>query len=529
MTAYGRAMELYNGGAWVEAVKAFEEAFRQLGDPSHPYGELARFYHREALIRSGLAREETGDLEGARRDLETAIASGSTFPDTHFHHGRLLARAGRWDEALAAFDRALAWNPSYADAKGWRGVVLWKTGRTAEARDELRGAVGAGLELPDPDPRDTPPGAWIAAVEGILSRRREAEVQIREASAAVRAGDRKTALERLERAVAQRPSYPDLRCRLGILLLNEERCEEALLNFDRALDVNPRYTEARIQRGVARIRLDRPEEAVEDLLCAVRLEPDYLDGHLLVALALLRSGRFQEARDRLTTLMSEVPGENRGNYLLAAAHALLGDRFSAGRLLEKSARDGFLLPAVADQAWRHLRSGRFQECVDLVRRAGAHHGGDVRLDLLQGLGLLGLGAKEKARGILEGLVGSERREVARRAALALAGLEREEGRVEAGLATLDRAALATGTDGEILHLRGRLYEEDAELGSAVESYEGAARAGVGRPDVLFDLGRACLRDGRIGEGLARIREAWEKDPGLFPSAALGDPRLTDDL
>jgi Flp pilus assembly protein TadD len=151
------------------------------------------------------------------------------------------------------------------------------------------------------------------------------------------------------------------------------------------------------------------------------------------------------------------------------------------------------------------------------------------LDLLQGLGLLGLGAKEKARGILEGLVGSERREVARRAALALAGLEREEGRVEAGLATLDRAALATGTDGEILHLRGRLYEEDAELGSAVESYEGAARAGVGRPDVLFDLGRACLRDGRIGEGLARIREAWEKDPGLFPSAALGDPRLTDDL
>jgi Ca-activated chloride channel family protein len=87
-------------------------------------GALAGGDYRRALqladdpARSGAARYRLGDFETA---AETFAAGDSA--DDHYNRGNALARAGRLEDALAAYDAALARDPGMADALHNRNEV----------------------------------------------------------------------------------------------------------------------------------------------------------------------------------------------------------------------------------------------------------------------------------------------------------------------------------------------------------------------------------------------------------------------
>lgn len=60
------------------------------------------------LVNRGLVRAARGDFEGAIADYDAAIASQPDLAEAHINAGRAYAALTRWDDAEAAFGRAIA-------------------------------------------------------------------------------------------------------------------------------------------------------------------------------------------------------------------------------------------------------------------------------------------------------------------------------------------------------------------------------------------------------------------------------------
>jgi tetratricopeptide (TPR) repeat protein len=148
-----------------EAASQLEEAARLQPDMSEAYAELGRVYRSlnrpadsEAALRKairlkadhvtalyGLARnskdqETSRELFAKIRALKSRSESGQA-DDLNAEGVRLMA-AGRIDEALAAFRRALAGNPGFALAAYNMGVVLAQKSQMPEAAAAFRTAIG---------------------------------------------------------------------------------------------------------------------------------------------------------------------------------------------------------------------------------------------------------------------------------------------------------------------------------------------------------------------------------------------------
>jgi Flp pilus assembly protein TadD len=167
--------------------------------------------------------------------------------------GNRLATAGRFDEAIDSYARALALDGKRVHARAARGMALASRGRYSEAAADLRQALDAGHT--DPEVPDTL------------------------AFALVQTGDSAQAAAVLSRAAAQHPDNVNLKHNLARLLataadprvrdgaralrLAREVCEQTGERDPRALDtlaaayaVNGQRAEARnaLARALARAR-----------------------------------------------------------------------------------------------------------------------------------------------------------------------------------------------------------------------------------------------------------------------------------
>jgi tetratricopeptide (TPR) repeat protein len=108
------------------AIREYEEAIR-LGDVSP--GLFAAL---------GVARSESGDAQGARGALQRAVREDPALTGAWTALGRVEARASRWNEALAAYDRCLALVPADPDALFGRALARLELGRRALAGEDAR-------------------------------------------------------------------------------------------------------------------------------------------------------------------------------------------------------------------------------------------------------------------------------------------------------------------------------------------------------------------------------------------------------
>lgn len=124
-----------------------QQAARALAD-----GDAAR---AASLFRSqawrGAAQYRAGDHDGA-----AASWSGLDDANAHYNRGNALARAGRLDEALAAYDAALALDPQHTDAVANRRLVeelarqREAQSRAADDGDDASRSAGKDGEMPPP-------------------------------------------------------------------------------------------------------------------------------------------------------------------------------------------------------------------------------------------------------------------------------------------------------------------------------------------------------------------------------------------
>ena len=74
-------------------------------------------YACEAYGKAAQQRRDAGDLAGARRCLERALALQPTFVDLHFRLGEVHEQTDQVDRARGAYEHALALNPRFLKAR----------------------------------------------------------------------------------------------------------------------------------------------------------------------------------------------------------------------------------------------------------------------------------------------------------------------------------------------------------------------------------------------------------------------------
>jgi tetratricopeptide (TPR) repeat protein len=195
--------------------------------------------HRNAdqLLARARERFTAGDWFGTLYLVDELLETEEGFADAHQLRGVALALLGRPDDALAAFDAALARNPDYVEALVHRGVVLAELGRENEAAQAFEHATRA----------QDGAGRFPRAVAGRLAN---LHAQLGEAYAD--AGAPHEAVFEYRRALSLGPDFHDLRYRLGRHLVAGGRYLEAREELERVLRVRPDFDEVRTTLGLAR-------------------------------------------------------------------------------------------------------------------------------------------------------------------------------------------------------------------------------------------------------------------------------------
>jgi type IV pilus biogenesis/stability protein PilW len=128
------AVAALRGGRAQEALREYDEALKL--DDRFP----------EAYLGRGLVYElGFGKLDEAERDYRRAIALKADFPEAHNNLGQLLAKTGRFDEAVREFDVALEdimYREPYV-ARCNKGLALLRMGKKDQGRAELQACVSA--------------------------------------------------------------------------------------------------------------------------------------------------------------------------------------------------------------------------------------------------------------------------------------------------------------------------------------------------------------------------------------------------
>jgi predicted TPR repeat methyltransferase len=176
---------------------------------------------------------------------------------------------GKTDEAIAAYRRAIAHKPDYAEAHKNLGNALYHTGQLDDAIAAYRDAIAVRPEHPE---AHCNLGAALKD-KGLLA----------EAIAACR------------RAIALRPDYPEAHNNLGNALHDSGKPDEAIAAYREALRLRPTFAAASNNLGVA-LRGQGPcGEAIAAFREALRLRPDYAEAFDHLGSALQDEGLLDDA------------------------------------------------------------------------------------------------------------------------------------------------------------------------------------------------------------------------------------------
>jgi len=206
------------------------------------YREALRLGHHEAA--EGRFGEALGHYQSA-----AALAGDRALP--HVGVGGMLLRLGRAKEALAAYERALAAEPTNLDAMTGRAATLLATGRRDEAArmreqmaDMRRSAESPSAPATDGTPMSRADTLHVAGEEAMRAGRQEGAIDAWLAESAEHAADGHldAALDASLRALAVAPGAPRIHLELCRLYFRrgwwDQGVERALL-LERLLKLEP--------------------------------------------------------------------------------------------------------------------------------------------------------------------------------------------------------------------------------------------------------------------------------------------------
>ena len=231
-----------------------------------------RFLHLDRVHAAGL----TSDLPTIQAATSAMIELWPEWVETWISVGRALRMGGAHEKAIAAFDRALALDPSNLRASVQRIDILNDIGQFDEAERQGR----ALLEV----------------------HKDEFECVLVVARAIERAG----------------------------------RSQEALQWHQRASELGPNSAEARYRWGVALLQAGKSKEARVELTKTLALEPTHASALLAMAHLERLEGHREEALVYAHRLQESHPEDGRGVYFVGETYLSVGEYAAARPALEEA-------------------------------------------------------------------------------------------------------------------------------------------------------------------------------------------------
>jgi len=195
--------------------------------------------------------------------------------DSLLDEGERCFYDGRYEDALARFEQAIALDPDDADAHYLKGRALFYMGRD----DDSLSAFDRALDL-EPE--------FIAAVI------HKAELLVRALGWPEEALD---LLDQGEELGMTREDRVDAAFVRGLAHMERGEFREALEHLNRAVRGDQEWAEARRERGICRFYMWRFEDAARDIEAALRSDSNDAEAHYFLAMCLERTGRTREAEE----------------------------------------------------------------------------------------------------------------------------------------------------------------------------------------------------------------------------------------
>jgi tetratricopeptide (TPR) repeat protein len=130
--------------------------------------------------------------------------------------------------------------------------------------------------------------------------------------------------------------FPEVHVRLGHLLANDGKTEEAAFHFYRALEMNPALVDARVNLGILLVKKGMIEEARKEYLTALRVAPNLTEAHFSLGNLYLREGKLEEAHRHLSAAVQADPGHAGARTNLGVTLGRQGKIKDAAEQLEKA-------------------------------------------------------------------------------------------------------------------------------------------------------------------------------------------------
>jgi predicted O-linked N-acetylglucosamine transferase (SPINDLY family) len=216
----------------------------------------------------GLALMELGKDAEAEDSFQKAIAIDNN-PEVYNNLGTLCKKQGRLDDAIAAYRRALARSPAYANAH-------YNLGNAYRDRKEMESAAECFQQALSCNPEHA--NALVGLGQALQALRRAGE-----------------AVPILERALVLISDDAELYCDLGDALQTLGQLQGAIDQYRKALSCNPRLTRAWYSAGCA--ESSRNEHAAASICFrrALESDPDRREAQHNLGHSLFKLGQVEDA------------------------------------------------------------------------------------------------------------------------------------------------------------------------------------------------------------------------------------------
>jgi tetratricopeptide (TPR) repeat protein len=266
------------------------------------------------LLGTGAALH-TRELRNEITLFQKVAGTNPGFATLHLNLGAALAREGRFDEALLAYEDAAALIPGWADAAFNRGNLFYRMGRYEEAVRDFQFVLMS-------DPGDWEAELNLGNAYAALGRSEEAARSYNKALTlngssgkplvslgvlAAREGDYTRAVRLFMDAARREPGLSEAFEGAGESYLALGMYDKAEGAFLRALEISPGNTQAALKLGKFLLATDRPVQASHAFRTALTTNPSLFEAWVGLVRSLDAGGEERKADSLIQDLRRSDP------------------------------------------------------------------------------------------------------------------------------------------------------------------------------------------------------------------------------
>ena len=305
------AIRLHQQGQLAEAEAAYRSLLKSV--PGHFDGQylLAQLMHAQGrniealdlisgamrtknnsvvMTNYGAVLAELGRFDEALAYIDSAIALKPNNTWAVYNRGNVLKKLHRAEDALASFDQAIALQPDFVEALNNRGIILMELRRFDEALASFDNVI---MLRPD----------YVRAFNNkgnILMELQRFE----------------DALASYNKAISLSPGFAEAFNNRGITLQKLGHLDEALASYDKSIELKPDNTEAFTNRGNVLREFNRLDDALVSYHEAITIEPTNAEAFNNRAATLMELGRLDAAQKAAEQAIELAPRKPRYYHTL---------------------------------------------------------------------------------------------------------------------------------------------------------------------------------------------------------------------